>query len=106
MAIKLELFLTKERILEIYLNCAEWGDGIFGVEAAAQYWFHCSASQLNLEQSVRLVLNLRCPLLRKPTQNSVFFNKEINYLILTLAEQQIISRKTACTALVDLQALR
>ncbi|HEY0006449.1 MAG TPA: transglycosylase domain-containing protein [Pyrinomonadaceae bacterium] len=42
----LERELTKRRILEIYLNVIEWGDGIYGAEAASQYYFHKPASQL------------------------------------------------------------
>jgi monofunctional biosynthetic peptidoglycan transglycosylase len=42
----LERLLTKRRILEIYLNVIEWGDGIYGAEAAAQHYFHKSAASL------------------------------------------------------------
>jgi len=53
-ALILEAFLTKERILELYLNHIEWGPGIFGVEAGARYQFGTGVRNLNLEQLSRL----------------------------------------------------
>jgi monofunctional biosynthetic peptidoglycan transglycosylase len=46
--------LKKSRIFEIYLNVIEWGDGIYGAEAAAQTYFHTSASDLDASQAARL----------------------------------------------------
>ncbi len=63
---RLELILSKERILEIYLNVAEWGPGIFGAQAAAQTYFHRSASQLTLEQAAALAATLPQPLSSNP----------------------------------------
>ena len=50
----LEATLDKERILELYLNVIEWGNGVFGAEAAAQRYFGVHASQLSAEQAARL----------------------------------------------------
>jgi monofunctional glycosyltransferase len=50
----LEALLSKQRILELYLNVIEWGNGVFGAEAAAQRYFGVSAAQLSAEQSARL----------------------------------------------------
>ena len=50
----LERQLKKRRILEIYLNVIEWGDGIYGAEAASQYYFHKPASSLNANQAAFL----------------------------------------------------
>jgi len=50
----LEAVMDKERIFEIYLNVIEWGDGVFGAEAAARHYFGVSASQLSAEQAARL----------------------------------------------------
>jgi monofunctional biosynthetic peptidoglycan transglycosylase len=50
----LEQTLDKRRILEIYLNMIEWGNGVFGAEAAARHYFGVSASQLTPEQAARL----------------------------------------------------
>jgi monofunctional biosynthetic peptidoglycan transglycosylase len=50
----LEAMLDKRRIFELYLNVVEWGDGIFGAEAAAQRYFGVSAARLSQEQAARL----------------------------------------------------
>jgi monofunctional biosynthetic peptidoglycan transglycosylase len=60
-AVKLEKALSKKRILELYLNLIEWGNGIFGAEAAAQSYFHCPASELTLSQAIRLASVLPNP---------------------------------------------
>ena len=57
----LEALLDKPRILEIYLNSVEWGDGVFGAEAAAQRYFGVSAAQLSPEQAARLAVMLPAP---------------------------------------------
>ncbi len=66
----LEQSLTKNRILEIYLNVIEWGNGVFGVEAAARTFFGKSASQLNLEEATRLAAVIPSPLKHKPSDNT------------------------------------
>ena len=50
----IEALWDKRRILEVYLNVVEWGEGIFGAEAAARHYFGTSAAQLGPEQSARL----------------------------------------------------
>lgn len=57
----LEVIVPKERILDLYVNLAEWGDGIFGIEAAAQHHFGKSAANLNADQSARLASVLPSP---------------------------------------------
>jgi monofunctional biosynthetic peptidoglycan transglycosylase len=54
LTLELEAILGKRRILEIYLNVIEWGDGIYGAEAAARYYFNASASSLSPEQAAFL----------------------------------------------------
>ena len=66
----IELLWSKERILEVYLNSAEWGPGIFGAEAAAQYHFHSSAPYLSNQQAYLLAAVLPNPLTRSPSQPS------------------------------------
>lgn len=58
--------LGKQRLLEIYLNVIEWGPGIFGIEAAAEYHYHTTASALDRDQSARLAACLPSPRRRKP----------------------------------------
>ncbi len=50
----LESVMDKRRIFEIYLNVIEWGNGVFGAEAAARHYFGVSAAQLSAEQAARL----------------------------------------------------
>src|SRR3989454_5229032 len=50
----LERTLTKHRILELYLNVIEWGDGVYGAEAAAQYYFHKPSAALNAREAAFL----------------------------------------------------
>jgi monofunctional biosynthetic peptidoglycan transglycosylase len=58
---KLESELSKKRILELYLNVIDWGDGVYGAEAAAQSYFGCPASGLTLAQAIRLASVLPNP---------------------------------------------
>ena len=58
----LELLLSKDRILELYLNCIEFGPGIFGVEEGARHHFGLSVKRLSLDQSCRLAAIIPAPL--------------------------------------------
>lgn len=60
----IELMWPKRRILEVYLNIAEWGPGIFGAEAAARTYFKRPASRLNTSQAARLAVALPNPVAR------------------------------------------
>lgn len=57
----LELLLSKRRILEIYLNNVEWGEGLFGAQAAARHYHRVDASKLGPEQAARLAVMLPAP---------------------------------------------
>jgi monofunctional biosynthetic peptidoglycan transglycosylase len=57
----IEAFWDKRRILEVYLNVVEWGEGVFGAEAAARHYFGTSAGQLGAEQAARLAAFLPNP---------------------------------------------
>ncbi len=57
----IEAFWDKRRILEVYLNVVEWGEGVFGAEAAARHYFGVSAAQLGPEQAARLAAFLPNP---------------------------------------------
>lgn len=58
----IELLWSKERIMEVYLNVIEMGDGIYGAEAAAQYYFHKKASQLSVNEAASIAAILPSPL--------------------------------------------
>ncbi len=60
-ALWLDLLLSKERILDLYLNLAEWGDGIFGAESASRAYFRKSAASLTREEAARLAAILPSP---------------------------------------------
>jgi monofunctional biosynthetic peptidoglycan transglycosylase len=57
----LEACLSKQRILEIYLNSVEWGEGVFGAEAAARHYFHVGAQSLGTMQAAQLAVMLPAP---------------------------------------------
>jgi monofunctional biosynthetic peptidoglycan transglycosylase len=57
----LEALLPKQRILEIYLNNVEWGEGVFGAQAASRHYFHADANQLGAYQAARLAVMLPAP---------------------------------------------
>ncbi|AKJ27754.1 transglycosylase domain-containing protein [Caldimonas brevitalea] len=57
----LEALLGKQRILEIYLNHVEWGEGVFGAEAAARHYFRIGAAELSPAQAARLAVMLPAP---------------------------------------------
>ncbi len=83
LALALEQFLTKERILEIYLNSVEWGEGVFGAEAAAQHYWRKRASQLAPYEAARLAVMLPRPR---------YFEKRPNSAYLANRAQTILAR--------------
>jgi monofunctional glycosyltransferase len=58
---EIEWLMEKDRILELYLNVAEWGEGVFGAEAAARHYFNVSAAQLGEAQAAKLAAMLPRP---------------------------------------------
>ena len=81
---RIENNLSKRRILELYLNVAEWGDGIFGIEAASRHYFGKSAAELTPMEAARLAVVLPNPLKLNPTGTSKYVEKraEIVYGIM------------------------
>jgi monofunctional glycosyltransferase len=69
---RIENTLSKRRILEIYLNVAEWGDGIFGIEAAARHYYGKSAKRLSAREASRLAAVLPNPIKYNPTGNQKY----------------------------------
>jgi monofunctional glycosyltransferase len=65
-AVEMDLILTKNRILELYLNSIEWGKGIFGIERASYSYYNKSVQNLNTEEMVRLVTILSSPVKYNP----------------------------------------
>ncbi len=61
LALALDALLPKDRLLEIYLNNVEWGEGLFGAQAAARHYFRVDAAQLSVYQAARLAVMLPAP---------------------------------------------
>jgi len=64
LALALDTLWGKRRMMEIYLNVAEWGDGIYGAQAASRYWFHKDAADLTRQEAALLAAVLPNPILR------------------------------------------
>ncbi|HEY5946120.1 MAG TPA: monofunctional biosynthetic peptidoglycan transglycosylase [Kofleriaceae bacterium] len=103
-AFSLEDHLTKQRILELYLNVAEWGDGVFGAEAAARHWFGHSSQSLSPSEAARLAIALPNPLTRAPTVQSDELRKKAVRIIRLLRMQGLINAAQERTALDDVGA--
>jgi len=76
----LENELSKDRIFSLYLNVIELGPGIFGVEAASQYYFNKSVQDLNLEEIVRLAAIIPRPLTVNPTGESEWLKWKVEWI--------------------------
>jgi monofunctional biosynthetic peptidoglycan transglycosylase len=77
----IELFWSKERIMEVYLNIIEMGDGIYGAEAASQAYFHKPAANLSTQQAAAIAVILPNPLKFSATNPSKYTRKRQNFAI-------------------------
>jgi monofunctional biosynthetic peptidoglycan transglycosylase len=77
----LERMMSKERILEIYLNSVEWGEGVFGAEAAARHYWRKSASQLTPYEAARLAVMLPRPKYFEKVPNSGYLSSRANTIV-------------------------
>jgi monofunctional glycosyltransferase len=75
LTLMLEAVLSKQRILEIYLNSVEWGEGIFGAEAAAQHYYRKSATRLTNYEAARLAVMLPRPRYFEKRANSGYLSE-------------------------------
>lgn len=78
---RIERVITKKRILELYLNVVEWGDGIFGIEAASRYYYNKPSSELNPEESARLAAVLPNPKRYSPTGESKYIEMRARLIL-------------------------
>ena len=85
MALALGKLWTKRRVLEVYLNIAEWGDGIFGIEAAARLYFHKSARALDAREGALLATALPNPLKRDPARPTGFQRRRAEIIMMRAA---------------------
>ncbi|NWG30194.1 MAG: monofunctional biosynthetic peptidoglycan transglycosylase [Rhodocyclaceae bacterium] len=77
----LETFWDKRRILEVYLNVVEWGEGVFGAEAAARRYFGIGAGQLSPEQAARLAVMLPAPRRFEKNPYSDYLNRRTQQIV-------------------------
>lgn len=79
--IGIEKWWGKERIMEVYLNIIEFGDGIYGCEAASQYYFGHSCKTLTRREAAQLAVTLPLPLKRNPAHQTPFFKKQTSVVV-------------------------
>lgn len=72
----MELLWTKKRILEVYINIIEMGDGIYGIEAASQYYFHKSATRLTSREAALIAACLPNPRRWRPDKPTRYISKK------------------------------
>lgn len=91
----LEFWLDKRRIYEIYLNSVEWGEGVFGVDAAARHYFRTTADKLTVGQAARLAAALPAP--KCFDKKTYCANVRVNFKI----KAGIIARRMGAATLPD-----
>jgi monofunctional biosynthetic peptidoglycan transglycosylase len=79
--VMLETIMTKRRILEIYLNVIEWGDGVFGAEAAAHYHFGIPAASVGPEQAAQLAAMVPNPRRYRPGGETRYLQKRTEIIL-------------------------
>lgn len=77
----IEVFWSKERIMEVYLNSIEMGDGVYGAEAASQHWFRKPAAKLNTYQAASIAVILPNPRKYKATNSSNYIERRKNWTV-------------------------
>lgn len=90
---RLERALSKKRILEIYLNIAEWGEGIFGIEAASRHYYGKPASALNPWEAARLAAILPNPIKYNPLKATSYVEKRANLIYSIMKRRGIIKEE-------------
>jgi len=85
----LELLWDKRRILEVYLNVVEWGEGVFGAEAASRHYFGVGAGQLNAPQAARLAVMLPAPRKFEKNPNSAYLDRRTQLILGRMQHAQV-----------------
>lgn len=83
----IESLWSKDRILLVYLNIAEFGDHLFGIEAASQYYFGVHASQISRSQAALLAATLPNPILLRAAQPSAYLLKRQHWILRQMKNQ-------------------
>ena len=87
--VMLEAVMDKRRIFEIYLNVIEWGDGVFGAEAASRHYYHISASQLSAFQAAKLAAMVPNPRFYDKHQNARGLMKKTGIIMARMNDADI-----------------
>jgi monofunctional biosynthetic peptidoglycan transglycosylase len=77
----IETFWSKERIIEVYLNIIEFGDGIYGVQEASRYYFQKNAKDISRKQAAQLAVILPNPRKYKVHKESAYMQRQVNWTI-------------------------
>ena len=85
----LEAVMDKRRILEIYLNVVEWGEGVFGAEAAARYYFGVSAAAVTAQQAARLAAMLPRPRYYDRNRESQYLEQYADIIMARMPAAQV-----------------
>ena len=85
----LEFWMDKERIFEIYLNVVEWGNGVFGAEAAAQYYYRVSAANLGASQAARLAVMLPKPRFYDKNRGSSYLSQRTGLILRRMGSAEL-----------------
>lgn len=88
-AVMLETLMSKRRILEIYLNVIEWGEGVFGVEAAARLHYGTTAAALSPEQAARLAAVVPSPRRYGPASDTGYLQRRTQTILARMNSAQI-----------------
>ncbi len=80
LTLMMETLWSKERILEVYLNSVEFGRGVYGAEAAAQFYFHKSAAKLDAREASLLAAVLPAPSRRNPAKPSAYVSAHAGWI--------------------------
>jgi monofunctional biosynthetic peptidoglycan transglycosylase len=87
---RMERVLSKKRILELYLNVVEWGEGIFGVEAASRHYYGKPSSELNPEEAARLASVLPNPRKYNPVGDQRYVTDRSNLIYSIMIQRGIV----------------
>lgn len=85
----LETFLSKRRILEIYLNHVEWGEGVFGIEAAAQHYYRKPAAKLSPYEAARLAVMLPRPRFFEKNPSSGYLSQRASTIVARMGDAEL-----------------
>lgn len=77
----IETVMSKERIFEIYLNIIEWGNGVFGCEAAAKHYFKTTAARLDAWEAAKLAAMVPNPRYYDRNRNTAYLNRKTNLIL-------------------------